>query len=68
VLLPIKITLTANLNDENFKHLLGAFAKLRIATISFVKSVVRVSVCESVRSSSVRMEHPGSHWTKFHEI
>jgi hypothetical protein len=37
---------------------LGAFAKLRKATISFV-----MSICPSVR-----MEQPGSHWTDFHEI
>ena len=37
---------------------LGAFAKLRKATISSV-----MSVCPSVR-----MEQLGSHWTDFHEI
>jgi hypothetical protein len=36
----------------------GAFEKLREATISFV-----MSVCPSVR-----MEQLGSHWTVFHEI
>jgi hypothetical protein len=41
---------------------LGAFAKLRKATISFV-----MSVCPSVRPS-VCMEQPGSHWTVFHEM
>jgi len=52
---------------QNFKHIsrymrfLGAFAKLRKATISFV-----MSVCLSVRPS-VRMEL-GSHRTDFHEI
>jgi hypothetical protein len=40
---------------------LGAFAKLRKTTISFV-----ISVCLSVHPS-VRMEL-GSHWTDFHEI
>ena len=42
--------------------LLGAFAKLRKATISFV-----ISVCLSVRPS-VRMEQLGSHWTHCHGI
>jgi hypothetical protein len=37
---------------------LGAFAKLRKATISFVISV----------RLPVRMEQLGSHWTDFHEI
>ena len=39
---------------------LGAFAKLRKATVSFVISV-RVRL-------SVRIEQLGSHWTDFHEI
>jgi len=38
--------------------LLGTFAKLRLANISFV-----LSVCPSVR-----MEQLGSYWTNFHEI
>jgi len=38
--------------------LLGAFAKLREVTISFVMSL----------RQSVRMEHLGSHWTDFNEI
>ena len=38
--------------------ILGAFVKLRKATISFV-----MSVCPSVR-----VEQLGSHWTEFHEI
>ena len=37
---------------------LGAFVKLRKATISFVMSV----------RPSVRLEQLGSHWTDFHEI
>jgi hypothetical protein len=41
---------------------LGAFAKLRKETISFV-----MSVCPSVRPS-VRMEQLGSHGTDFHQI
>jgi len=41
---------------------LGAFAKLRIVTISFV-----MSVCPSVRLS-VQVEQLGSHWTDVHEI
>ena len=41
---------------------LGAFEKLRKATINF-----DMSVCSSVRPS-VRMEQIGSHWTDFHKI
>jgi len=41
---------------------LGAFAKLRKVTISFI-----MSICLSV-PPSVRMEQLGSHWTDFHEI
>jgi len=41
--------------------ILGAFAKLRKGTISFVMSV-RLSV------PSVCMELLGSHWTDFHEL
>jgi hypothetical protein len=41
--------------------LLGTFAKLRKATISFVMSV-QLSVC-----LSVRIEQLGSHWTDFHD-
>ena len=37
---------------------LGAFAKLRKVTVSFV-----MSVCPSVRVKQL-----GSHWTEFHEI
>jgi len=36
------------------EHLLGAFAKLRKATVSVV-------IC-------VRMEQLGSYWTNFHEV
>jgi hypothetical protein len=39
-------------------HLLGAFAKFRKATISFIMSV----------RPSAHMEQLGSHWTDFHEI
>jgi hypothetical protein len=39
-------------------ELLGAFAKLRTATISFV-----AFVCPSIR-----MQQVGSHWRDFHEI
>jgi len=39
-------------------QLLGSFAKLRKATISFVMSVRPI----------VRMEQLGSHWMDFHEI
>ena len=42
--------------------ILGAFAKLRKATISFV-----MGGCPSVRPFA-RMEQLGSHWTDFHEI
>jgi hypothetical protein len=45
---------------------LGAFAKLRKATISFVMSVC-LSVCQSFRPS-VRMEQLGSQWTDFRKI
>jgi len=41
-------------NEVRAPDILGAFAKLRKATISFVMSV--------------RMEQLGSHWTDFHEI
>ena len=41
-----------------FKHVLGALAKLRKATISYV-----VSVC-----TSVRVKQLGCHWTDFHVI
>jgi len=42
--------------------ILGAFAKLRKSTISFV-----MSVSLSVRPS-IRMEQLGSHWSDFHDI
>jgi hypothetical protein len=50
------------MNDQIkfIKQFLGPFAKLRRATISFVKY-------EYVRLS-VRMERFGSHWKGFHEI
>jgi len=41
---------------------LGAFAKLRKATISFV-----LSVCLSVCLPVLRMEQLRSHWTDFHQ-
>jgi len=47
-------------------HLLGAFGKLRKATIIIVMSVY-LSVRPSV-SLSIRMEQLGSHLTSFHEI
>ena len=46
----------------HFVTVLGAFAKLRKANISFF-----MSVCQSVRPS-VRIEQFGSHWTDFHEV
>jgi hypothetical protein len=46
--------------------LLGAFAKFRKATISYVMCA-RMSVRLSVRLS-VHMEQIGSHWTDFHVI
>jgi hypothetical protein len=46
---------------EERRVLLGAFATVRKATISFAMS------CPSV-CSSVRMEHLGYHWMNFHEI
>jgi hypothetical protein len=46
-------------SGQNYNScILGAFAKLRNVTISFV-----MSVCPSVR-----MEQLGSHWTDIHEI
>jgi len=50
---------------------LGAFTKLRKATISFVMSVclsVHLSVCCLSVSPSVGMEQLISHWADFHEI
>ena len=48
--------------SDTFSPLLGAFAKLRKATISFIMSI-RLSVCPSVRT-----EQLGSHLTDFDEI
>ena len=51
-------------------HFLGGFAKLRKATVSFVKPAC-LPVCLSVRPCvhpCVPMNHLGSHWTNFHEI
>jgi len=45
------------------KGFLGAFEKLRKATVRIVMSV-RPSVC----ASPVRMEQIGSHWMDFNEI
>jgi hypothetical protein len=42
---------------------LGAFEKFRRATISFVMSVLRPSVCQPAR-----MEHLGSHCKEFYKI
>ena len=47
-------------------NILGAFAKLRKATFTFVMST-RLSVLLSV-CLSVHMEKLGSHWADFHEI
>ena len=49
-------SLSGNFKKQDF--FLGAFAKLRKATISFVMSV----------HQSVRIEQLGFHWTDFHEI
>ena len=46
---------------RELRHHLGAFAKLRKATISFV--CVCVCVC-----LSVLMEQFGGHWTDLHEV
>jgi len=43
-------------------YIVGSFAKLRKANISFV-----ISVCVSVRPS-VRVEEHGCHWTEFYEV
>ena len=48
-------------NGEEQWVLLGAFATMQKATVSFVMS------CPSVRSSA-RMEHLGYHWRNFHEV
>ena len=54
-------------SDRKFRtRFLGAFTKLRKATISFVMSVrpsISLPVC-----LSVRMEQLGSDWMDFHEI
>jgi hypothetical protein len=44
--------------ESLFNQFLGAFAKIRKATISFVMSV----------RLSVRTKQMGSRWTDFHEI
>ena len=49
-------------SGRNVQHFLGAFAKLRKVTVSFV-----MSVCPTV-CVSVRVEQLGSHWTDLHEI
>jgi hypothetical protein len=49
------------LDNQQLRTVLGAIAKLRKATNSFI-----VSVRPSVRPS-VRMKQLGSHWTNFHE-
>jgi len=49
--------------------MLGAFAKFRNATISFVTSLC-LSACPSVRPTDrlfVRTEQLGSHWKDFYE-
>jgi len=50
--------MVVHLTCIRFRAFLGALAKVRKATISFVMSV----------RLSVRMEQLGSHWTDFHEI
>ena len=47
---------------------LRAFAKLRKAAISFVRSSFRLSVCLSPVCPSVRTQQLGSHRTDFYEI
>ena len=54
----LSAVLTNRCSTAHCTPILGAFAKLRKATITFV-----VSVC-----LSVRMEQLGSHWTYFHKI
>ena len=44
--------------ESSCTRFLGAFAKLRKATVSFVMTACMF----------VRVEQPGSHWTDFHEI
>jgi hypothetical protein len=55
------ITAGTILQAYSITQFLGAFVKLRKATISFVMSV-RLSI-----RPSVHMEQLGSHWTVFHE-
>ena len=55
---PLQWFLQGSADAFSSDEFLGAFIKLRKATISFVM-VVRLSV---------RMEHNDSHWTDFHEI
>jgi transketolase C-terminal domain/subunit len=45
-------------SDGDFKQILGAFAKLRKVTVSFIVSV----------GLSVYLEQHGSHWMNFREI
>jgi len=51
---------------QRYNQLLGAFVKLRKATISFAMSA-RLSDRPTDRPA-VHMEQLGSHWTDFHEI
>ena len=57
-----RVKLRVRIRDMDDVSVLGALAKLRKATISFVMSI-RLSV-----RPSFRMEHLGSHWTNFHDI
>jgi hypothetical protein len=63
-----QLTDSSHNNDHKntIPSLLGAFAKLRKATISFVMSV-HPSACPPARPR-IRMEQLGSHWTVFHAI
>ena len=51
-----------NLMHSEFGKILGTFAKLRIASITFV-----MSVCPSLRPSD-SVEQLGSQWADFHKF
>jgi len=58
---------TSHAQGRPYPSLLGAFVKLRKATVSFL-----MSICPSVRlynpPSDLSWKKLGSHWTDFHEI
>jgi hypothetical protein len=58
----LKYRITTSQGTDRGFIFLGAFVKLRKATISFI-----MSVCPSVRQS-VRIEQVGFQWADFYEI